>query len=86
MRATRRREPDARPTRSTRPPRRTPPPRLLLDDREVASMLAISPAMVGKLRRLGELPEIRIGRAVRVPAEAVTAYLDRVRTGSARDE
>ncbi len=63
-------------TRPARPRRTTPP--VLLDDRTVAEMLSLSPSMVRKLRRLGELPEVRIGAAVRVRATDVTAYLDRV--------
>lgn len=73
-RQTRTDTPHTRPTRATR--RSTPP--VLLDDRAIAEMLSISPSMARKLRRLGELPEVRIGAAVRVRATDVVAYLDRV--------
>lgn len=66
--------PHTRPAASPRP--RTPP--VLLDDRAIAEMLSISASMARKLRRLGELPEVRIGTAVRVRATDVLAYLDRV--------
>lgn len=78
-RQTRTPTPHTRPARTPRP--RTPP--VLLDDRAIAEMLSISPSMARKLRRLGELPEVRIGAAVRVRASDVLAYLERCAGGDA---
>ncbi|RME55721.1 DNA-binding protein [Candidatus Parcubacteria bacterium] len=44
--------------------------------REVARYLSISPAHVYNLCQRGELPSIRLGRSVRIPAEDLFALLE----------
>jgi excisionase family DNA binding protein len=48
---------------------------LLLTRSEVAERLKLSLVTVDRLRRRRELEVIKLGRAVRIPAESVTAYL-----------
>lgn len=48
-----------------------------LRPRDIADRLGLHRTTVYKLIKAGELPHIRIGEAVRVPAAAFHAYLDR---------
>jgi excisionase family DNA binding protein len=52
---------------------------LAYTDADVASLLNVSKRTVYRLRRSGVLPAIRIGRAVRIPADALAQFLDRAR-------
>lgn len=49
----------------------------LLDSDEIASMLNISKSFVYKLIQQGELPVVRMGRAVRVRLEDLNAYIEK---------
>lgn len=49
--------------------------RLLLDSREVATLLGLGRTKVFELMAAGDLPVIRIGRSVRVPREALIAWI-----------
>lgn len=44
---------------------------------EVAEQLEVSLQTVGRIVERGELPSIRIGRRLKVPSAAVSAYLER---------
>jgi excisionase family DNA binding protein len=46
-------------------------------DRQVAAALQVSKRTVYRLRKSGALREVRIGRAVRIPADALSEFLDR---------
>lgn len=46
---------------------------------QVAEALSISPAAVYRLIRSGELESVQIGGSRRVPADALRAFLDRLR-------
>lgn len=48
---------------------------LAYTDAEVASLLRVSKRTVYRLRKSGALPAVRIGRAVRIPAEGLTLFL-----------
>jgi len=52
---------------------------LAYTDAEVSSLLRISKRTVYRLRKSGVLRSIRIGRAVRVPADALTQFLESIR-------
>jgi len=54
----------------------TRPQSLLLRGGEVAKVLGVSRAMAYRLMQRGELPVVRIGSCVRVPAEALRAWID----------
>jgi len=54
----------------------TQPQSLLLRGGEVAKVLGVSRAMAYRLMQRGELPVVRIGSCVRVPAEALRAWID----------
>jgi excisionase family DNA binding protein len=54
----------------------TQPQGLLLRGGEVAKVLGVSRAMAYRLMQRGELPVVRIGSCVRVPAEALRAWID----------
>jgi excisionase family DNA binding protein len=45
--------------------------------REVARLLSVTPPTVYRLVKDGELPGIRIGTSIRVPADALNEYLAR---------
>ena len=49
-------------------------PRILLRPHEAGSILGISRSMIYVLMDQGELPRVRIGRAVRVPRESVEEW------------
>ena len=60
--------------------------RLLLDVREAAAVLAIGRSTLYELINAGDLEVVHIGRACRVPAAALVAYVDRLRRlGAAAD-
>lgn len=46
-----------------------------LSTRQTAMKLAITPGSVRRLLRRGELPHVRVGGALRVPADAVDQYI-----------
>jgi excisionase family DNA binding protein len=50
---------------------------LLLRGAEVASLLNISRSQTYAMMRRGDLPTVHIGKAVRVPREAVTDWIRR---------
>jgi len=49
---------------------------LAYTDAEVSSLLRVSKRTVYRLRKSGVLQTLRIGRAVRIPAEAVTRFIE----------
>jgi excisionase family DNA binding protein len=49
--------------------------RLLLDSREVGRLLGCGRSLVFQLIAQGELPTVRIGRLVRVPRQALEAWI-----------
>jgi excisionase family DNA binding protein len=59
----------------------TPAQPLAYTDTEVSSLLRVSKRTVYRLRRSGALPAVRIGRAVRTPADALARFLERARDG-----
>ena len=54
----------------------TPSTLLAYTDADVAAMLDVSRRTVYRLRKSGRLRAIRIGRAVRVPADAIAEFLN----------
>ena len=50
---------------------------LAYTDSDVASLLRVSKRTVYRLRKSGALRAVRIGRAVRTPAEALAEFLKR---------
>lgn len=59
--------------------------RLLLTPQEAADALAVSRTKVFELIRVGAIESVRIGSCRRIPAVALSNYLDRLRddTGTA---
>ncbi|MCH7577963.1 MAG: helix-turn-helix domain-containing protein [Chloroflexi bacterium] len=55
------------------------PDSLLLRPAEVAERLSLSRSMVYELLLRREIESILIGRSRRIPLEALTAYIDRLR-------
>lgn len=53
-----------------------PPPALLLTAAEAAKALAISPRKLWEITNCGELPAVRIGRAVRYRPADLVAWID----------
>ncbi len=51
--------------------------RLLLTLQETAKALSVAPRTVRRLIERGELPKVKVGRCVRVPADAVQAWVDK---------
>jgi len=51
---------------------------LLLKVEEVAAQLGLGRSMVWRLLRDGELRAVHVGRAVRIPADSVRAYVQRL--------
>ena len=49
---------------------------LTYTDADVASLLRVSKRTVFRLRKSGALPAVYIGRSVRIPAEALTQFLE----------
>ena len=58
--------------------------RLLLRVPEAAEALGVSKSQGFKLVWSGELPSVRIGKAVRVPAAALQEFVDRLTANAAR--
>lgn len=52
-------------------------PPLAYTDAEVSSLLRVSKRTVYRLRKSGALRAIRIGRAVRIPADSLAQFLER---------
>lgn len=57
---------------------------LAYTDTDVASLLHVSKRTVYRLRKSGALPAINIGRAVRIPADALTQFLEHTRLNGER--
>ncbi len=55
----------------------------LLTDRQAAARLGVSRATARRMRYRGQLPTIRIGRAVRIPADAIDSFIARQVGGAA---
>lgn len=58
-------------------PLRPRPGDFLLSDEEARTRLGLSLTQVRRLRRAGDLTVVRIGRAVRVTASSVDAFIER---------
>lgn len=56
--------------------------KLLLTPTEAAAALGIGRSKVYELMQTGQLPSVHIGACRRVPAEALHAFLERLRTAS----
>ena len=52
----------------------------LLDSRAVAGLLGIGRTKTFQMMSSGALPTVRIGRCVRVPADALVSWIDQHRT------
>jgi excisionase family DNA binding protein len=52
------------------------PERLLLSPTEAAERLGVSLGTVGRLRRIGALPTVRIGHSPRIKLSDLTAYVE----------
>jgi excisionase family DNA binding protein len=61
---------------------RSAAPALLLTPEQAARSLAICRTKVYELLRNGELESVQIGASRRIPAAALTEYVDRLRTAS----
>ena len=61
----------------------TPDSPLLIDAAEAAKRLSISPRKLWSLTDSGEIPHVRIGRAVRYPVEAIQQWIDAQQIGGA---
>jgi excisionase family DNA binding protein len=59
-------------------------PTLLLTAPQAARTLAISPRTLWSLTQRGEVPVVRIGRAVRYDRRDLVDYLDRLRSAQQR--
>jgi len=55
----------------------TPSQPLAYTDAEVSFLLRVSKRTVIRLRKSGALQALRIGRAVRIPAEAIAQFVER---------
>jgi len=53
-----------------------PVPRLLLTPKEAAAALGISPRLLWSKTKIGEIPCLRIGKAVRYSPTALQAWID----------
>jgi excisionase family DNA binding protein len=51
--------------------------KMLLRPREVAQTLGLSRSFTYQLIASGEIPSLRLGRAVRVPAEALRSWIEK---------
>ena len=56
---------------------------LLLNPREAAAALAISPRKLWDMTSSGEIPHIRLGRSVRYPLDDLRCWIDRQKKGGA---
>lgn len=66
----------------SRGPTNSPKLPLLVDVSEAAELLSLSRSKVSNMAGRGELPSIRIGRAVRIPSNALLAWIDGRATGA----
>jgi excisionase family DNA binding protein len=75
---------DQHPTNGTAPPATPPtaaaPEALLLTAAEAARRLSVSPRTLWGLTDRGEVPAVRIGRAVRYDPRDLAAYVDHLRS------
>ncbi len=60
--------------------------RLLLKPDQAAAALAISPRLLWTLNKSGELPSLRIGRAVRYDPRDLVAWIDRQKSETSQDK
>lgn len=67
----------------TKPPPKSP---ILIDSREAARLLSISPRKLWELTNVGEIPSLRIGRAVRYRVADLEAWTERQVTAAAPAE
>ena len=58
------------------------PPPLLIDRRTAARMLAICPRTIDAMARRGELPAVRIGRAVRFDCRDIEKFIEQAKTSA----
>ena len=58
---------------------------LLLTPEHAAQLLAVGRTKIYELLRTGAIESVRIGAARRIPAAALTAYVDRLRQEEAID-
>jgi len=58
---------------------------LLLTPEDAAQLLAVGRTKIYELLRTGAIESVRIGAARRIPAAALTAYVDRLRQDEAAD-
>ena len=58
--------------------------RLLLKLPQVVERAGLSRSTIYELIASGEIPVVRIGRAVRVPAAALEAWVERLQNGTAQ--
>ena len=58
---------------------------LLLTPEQAAELLAVGRTKIYELLRTGTLESVRIGAARRIPAAALTAYVERLRQEEAID-
>jgi len=65
-------QPDRSPATNASPPRDLA---LLLDAAEAAKLLSLSRAKVFDMANHGEIPSIRLGRSVRIPRDALVAWV-----------
>jgi excisionase family DNA binding protein len=65
-----------------RTPTHSPKLPLLLDASEAAKLLSLSRSKVSNMAGRGELPSIRIGRVVRIPSDALRAWIEERATGT----
>jgi excisionase family DNA binding protein len=54
--------------------------KLLLKDSEACTAIGVSRTVLWDLLRRGELESVKIGRSRRIPADALKAYVERLRT------
>lgn len=55
---------------------------LLYTTEETAARLSLSPAMIEKLIRLGQLNSVRVGRSLRVTATEIIRYVNALQAAS----
>jgi excisionase family DNA binding protein len=58
--------------------------KLLLRPAEVFQLLSVSKSQGYKLLATGELPSVRLGRAIRIPAQSLDAFVARKLEEAAR--
>lgn len=51
--------------------------KLLLKPMEVAEILSIGKTTIYELLKTGEIPSIRIGRSIRIPAKAIEEWIEK---------